>query len=126
MPNPRHHALHLLLDCLRSRREPTPRPYGMHPLHQLHPNNRFQRFLLYTPDGRVWDIDGVLVHETRYGSLSLLTKCVREIYIRHMTHGWTHSPPAVSQLSINRHVPIDIENFSFDAKYNQLTVTYYE
>lgn len=120
----RHRALHLLLDCLRSRREPTPRPYGMR--HQLHPNNRFQRFLLYTPDGRVWDIDGVLVHETRYGSLSLLTKCVLEINIRKMSYLRINSPPAVPQLSINRNVPIDIEDFSFDPKHLQLIVTYYE
>lgn len=116
----RHRALHLLLDCLRSRREPTSLPpYGMYP------SNQHSRFLLYAPDGRVWDIDGTLVRVTSYGSLSLRTKCVLEINIRKMSCWWMYSPPAVPQLSINRNIPINIEDFSFDAKRNQLIIIHY-
>lgn len=120
----RHRALHLLLDCLRSRREPIPRgslpPYGMHP------SNQHSRFILYAPDGRGWDIDGTLVRVTSYGSPSFRTKYVLEINIRKMSYLRINSPPVVPQLSINGNVPIDIEDFSFDPKHLQLIVTYYE
>lgn len=92
----------------------------------MYPNNGRSRYILYAPDGRVWDIDGTLVRVTSYGSLSIRTKCVLEINIRKMSYLRINSPPAVPQLSINRNVPIDIEDFSFDPKHLQLIVTYYE